>query len=373
MRTRPTLLTIVAVAIATQTAFAQEAEKLVLKMYPISDIVLKVADYPYPGEEASRFSNFGVGGDGRGRFRWGWGRIPGGGAFQVAVDNGGDPYSTALSIDDLVDVIHSFVDSDSWNQGADLKLLGGALVVRQSPKNHVQIGELLTEIRNILGNRRTVSIDARWLMLTSVELDELVAGGDSKSNPLAVDREKLKDHMLEATSLRAVGHCFSGQRTYLVSGSRQNIVSGYIPVVGSIATGADGLVSWDNEPNVHYASGVESHRGSTVGYQPIVERPNLGVLLEIRPTLEGGAEQGAIVDLKSTLSAAGTGPKINLEEIGTNAPQIDRVAITRAELATTLRLPLEVPVVVGGLTLNPAEVGEDGEPSKQVYLILEVR
>src|SRR5690606_23891260 len=205
----------------------------------------------------------------------------------------------------------------------------------------------------------------------------LVAEGEGKSNPLAVDREKLKAHMLETTSLRAVGHCFSGQRIYLVSGSRQNIVSGYIPVVGSIETGAEGLASWDNrstDSTFHFTSDVGRTRQASVGYQPIVERPNRGVLLEIRPTLEGGADQGAIVDLKSTLSGAASAPEIRLEEeVQMLAPQIDRVAITRAELATTLRLPLGVPVVVGGLTLNPAEVGEEGEPAKQVYLILEGR
>ncbi len=378
MRIQPILITLMALAMSAQTALAQEAEKLVLKMYPISDIVLKVADYPYPGEEASRFSNFG-GGMGGGGFGGGGG-FQGGGAFQVGGDLREEPYSTTLTVDDLVEAIHSFVDPDSWDDEAELKVLGGALVVRQTPENHGRIAEFLTEIRNSLGNRRTVSIDARWLMLTSVELDELVAEGEAKSNPLAVDREKLTARMLEPTSLRAIGHCFSGQRTYLVSGSRQNIVSGFIPVVGSIETGAEGL-AWDHtpaDPTLHFVSGIGpaalSSGGRSVGYQPIVERPNLGVLLEIRPTLEGGAEQGAIVDLKSTLSAAGTTPKINLdEEVQWIAPQVDRIAITRAELATTLRLPLGVPVVVGGLTLNPAEVGEEGEPSKQVYLILEVR
>src|SRR5690606_36881942 len=101
-------------------------------------------------------------------------------------------------------------------------------------ENHDTIAEFLKEIRGGLGNRRTVSIDARWLLLGSDELDALLDKENTAESTLVASREQLNLHMRESTSLRAITHCFSGQKIYVVSGSKQNVFSGYIPVVGAL-------------------------------------------------------------------------------------------------------------------------------------------
>jgi hypothetical protein len=168
-------------------------------------------------------------------------------------------------------------------------------------------------------------------------------------------------------------------------GTRQNVVSSYIPVVGSIDPfeRAEKLASGDDGSLIRLVSNsseVDFPRDAQVGYQPVVEKPNLGALLEIRATLTG---ETAVVDLKSTITAlnqqltvpAGAFPTASI------APVVDRIAIETQQFATTLRMPLGKPILVGGLTYAVPTEGRNNLNSEkdvagekpQLYLVLEVR
>jgi hypothetical protein len=391
MRTLWLSLAVVTVTALSQPAQAQDAAApLELKMYPVSDIVLQVADYPYGGA-APQFGTGimgGFGGSGGMGGMGGGGLGGGGGAFQIGGDPGGRAeaggnFSTAVTVFELVEALQTFVDPESWNEAAELQVLGGALVVKQTAENHERIGAFLKELRNSLGNRRTVSIDARWLLLGSDELEALIDSKESTSTPLIANRDQIKQRMGATSSLRAITHCFSGQKVYVVSGSKQNVVSGYIPVVGELQLDEVETPVVQRDGRVR-ATTVQMRmgggNGTQVGYQPIVERPNLGVLLELRPTLVGNDDKWAIVDLKSTLSFSDANvalpPDVDPQGL---APQVDRLKIDTSELATTLRLPLGKPVIIGGLTQRPNKAAdptlEEGheQEARQMYLILEVR
>jgi hypothetical protein len=110
-------------------------------------------------------------------------------------------------------------------------------------------------------------------------------------------------------------------------------------------------------------------------------------VLEIRPTLVPGtkSDQSAIVDLKSTVTVPSEGESEGGIRAGVDslAPAVDRIAIESQEFATTLRVPLGKPVLVGGLTYVPSSQGNvvdaggaaPGAASEQaqLYLVLEVR
>lgn len=128
---------------------------------------------------------------------------------------------------------------------------------------------------------------------------------------------------------------------------------------------------------------VSDDGGGNVGYQPIVSQLNFGALLEIRPTLVPTGDS-VIVNLKSTLTVLS-------QESGDQSPPpaIHQTAIETQELATTMRLPLGQPTLVGGLTyvappVTSTSAGDQlGEKSviaaakttenRQLYLILELR
>ncbi len=394
-------------------------ETYVLRTYDVGDLVISVQDHPYRdalqhaarlgGESGGGGGGFGGGGGGlfsvpdsaairtQTRFNTVSGAAPrmmlcqfgGAGGGRAASGEAGAASPAAgptITISDLVRVIIGTVAYDTWaqNGGGDGKVepLGTALVVWQTPAVHQQIERLLDSIRQTSGQHKTVTIDARWLLLNSDELDSLITP-NSTGIP-QVDRKALAGFTRRSGSIRGLITCFSGQLVYLVSGTRRNIVSGYIPVVGALDNGNGGvsLVSSRSRSQIQLVADVSSAgtaaREPRVGYQPIVANPNFGALLEIRPTLVGS---GAIVDLKSTLTALGD----QTAEVGrgtasdTIAPAVDRVAIETQEFATTLRVPdalLGKPVLVGGLTYvsgsMKASKGSESTDRPQFYLVLEI-
>jgi hypothetical protein len=411
----------------TRAAGAQAKGDYVLRTYEVSDLVINIQDHPYreSTDGPKNLGGGGVGGGGGGGFfsvpesdegfgcndaaigrqplrvqfaqYGGGGGIGGGrgggmgGGAMTGVGAGElSPASTTITLNDLTRVLVNTVASDTWAMNGtgegQVEPIGTALVVWQTPAVHEQIGQLLNQIRQGAGHRKTVTIDARWLLLTSDDLDRLVLP-DQTGVP-AVDRKALDEFTRRPGSIRGITNCFSSQLVYLVSGTRRNVVSSYIPVVGSLEhdAAAETLVSTRRQSLIRLVSdttATNSGKESRVGYQPVVEKPNLGALLEIRPTLMRG-DDSAIVDLKSTLTVAGSHPvqPDGVNDASSIAPSVDRIAIETQEFATTLRMPLKKPVLVGGLTYVPGSTEPndvtakaEGKPaeSPQLYLVLEVR
>jgi hypothetical protein len=271
-----------------------------------------------------------------------------------------------------------------------IEVVGTALVVSQTEEAHEVISQLLDQLRQGSATRRTVSIDARWLLLDSNDLARLVMttdDGDSR-----VDRKVLDEFTRRPTSLRGATKCFSGQAVYVISGTQRSFVSSYIPVVGSVELPhPEVLYAIDNsqsdivftESSGGEGMGMGGFGGRSVGYQPIITTPNFGATLEVRPTLSVGGKEAA-VDLKSTVTFPSPEQPAMDPAAMSGMPQVDRVAIQMQKLATTLRVPLGEPVLVGGMTyLTPTATeapqaqpqnapAEDGE-QRQLYLVIELR
>jgi hypothetical protein len=405
-------------------------EKFAIRTYEVGDLIINVPDYASPsGSEATGaggvmgrsggvgggffnvpddadlgdrshtlpsepivMTQMGGGGTGGGGMGGGMGMMPSGAASPAAASS--DPLQ--IDFDTLIDAIVSVCSPNTWQENGggegDIKVVGAALVVRQTNAVHNEISDLLDQLRAGSARRRTVTIDARWLQLNSDELDQLLAGEDGK-----LSRETLNALTRRHTSLRAMTNCFSGQGVYLISGTRRNVVSGYIPVVGSIdrstpeiaftsltsLTGEASVTFVEDQP---YSERLDFHPTGPagVGYQPVVDRPNLGAKLHIRPTIVQG-ESAAVVDLISTITfpgAANDPVEERLDGVRGSAPAIDRAAIDVQELATTLRVPLGEPTLVGGMSHLGADViaptedaanVQDAREPRQLYLVLEVR
>ncbi len=356
------------------------SEDMVILTYEVSDLILDVPDHP-PGS-LSGTSPFGSTG-GRG--------MPGAGGMGGMMDGGIGPSnagaglrSTRITIEDLERVLIQVIAPESWagNDGdGQVQHLGTSLVIRQTQAIHDEIQSLLDQLRNGQGKQRTVAIDARWLLLDSDELDQLIP--PDQATERQVDRAKLDEFTRRPTSIRGRTNCFTGQLVYLTSGTRRNVVTSFVPVVGSV----------DSPLERQYASlpggaGLFATQlggqGRAVGYQPVVATPNLGVLLQIRPTLVPG-EDRAIVDLHSTLTSLGNSPApatpAEQSPFEPMAPSVDRLAIDTQELGTTLSVPLGKPVLAGGLTYiasSSAHVAQDAgkatsAETPQLYLVLELQ
>ena len=75
----------------------------------------------------------------------------------------------------------------------------------------------------------------------------------------------------------------------------------------------------------------------------------------------GGEAAGAKSDSSGKSPAAGGRTTINL----------DRVNMVVGQLATTLKVPLGEPTLVGGLTREPAADDQDAAATPQLYLFIE--
>jgi hypothetical protein len=376
---------------ADERAAEADNDDFVLRTYDVGDLVLNVPDYPYPGGSGSSSAQsrgpFGGAGFGGGGGGLGGG---GGGFFSVADDENRTVQNSNVTLDVLTDAIISTVASDSWAENgggeADIRPVGNSLVIWQSQSAHARIADLLDQLRSVLNDRRTIRVDARWLLLNSDELDRLTA----TNAEFTLDRKQLESLTRRRTTIRGLTNCFSGQLVYVVSGTRRNFVSGYIPVVGSVESprGDAQLASLHGGARVWFVGDQTAVGGGnerSVGYQPIVEKTTRGALLEIRPTVVRGSKS-AIVDLRSTLTIPGGQALVVLDKSDETPgpPVVDRIAMDTQEFATTMRVPLGEPVLVGGLTYVPPALGAtpDADPtqpkaaaleSPQYYLILELR
>ena len=405
---------------------AAKSDDYVLLTYEVGDLVLNVPDYPCPDGFNSTTGFTRRGAAGMGGAIGGYGVVGGAAGAEAAEGMGSYPGpqspSPRIAMTDLMRVLVTVIAPETWVQrsgagqeghpgpygvlepfgaaapamedqskggGGDgeLQQLGTSLIIRQTKAVHEQIDDLLAQLRSGSGKRKTVAVDARWLRLNSDDLARLIPSGEDGASQ--VDRQVLAELTRRPSSIRGMTNCFNGQLVYLVSGTRQNIVTSFVPVVGGIdwREPADSPQYSALEHGARYVFTQQEHQRA-VGYQPVIEVPNFGALLEIRPTLIPG-DDTAIVDLRSTLTAPGKPSQELVMQRAEDllAPMVDRVAIDTQRLATTLNVPLGRPVLVGGMTYispstgafrhepidAPPRTGETIGEVPQLYLILELR
>jgi hypothetical protein len=376
-------------------AAGQDGDDLELRAYPYADLLIAAPSYPYdeglPTVGRQGAMSFGWGGmmGGMGMGGMGMGGM-GMGGMQPATSEGsseageggtaagersryvfGSVEGSRLfnSPEGLIQAIMKVVAPETWEEvggAASVAAFGGLLLVNQTPENHEKLDGFFETIRAEGATARTVVVEARWLLLDASGLDELLgrdAAKPGENGPLTVDPGVCDRLSREVPGYRGRITCFSGQTVHLASGNRLNVVISAIPVAGS-----------------------------GVGYQPVLSVVNAGVLLQVTPSLLPGTD-AAILDVQSTV----TGPvepepipfvgsdfpaiekvdplsRESIREPGGSATvTLDRLDIPTQQLATALRVPLDKPVLVGGLTLDPTETEADQPDRERKVLYLVVR
>lgn len=379
------------VALVPLPAVAQQrakpaAEQQVVKVYRVIDLVLPAPNYPYEGTYLPAMKEGGstrpstgpvMGGMGGGMMG-GMGSGMGGGMFQVpdhlaqrAGGGGAAPAvkrqpprirvgAAAFDLGQLIEAITTTVEPSSWDEvggPGSVAIVGGALAIRQTPAIQAQVQEFLEALKRESGTLRTLTLQARWLLLDDGQMAELCRSGDEAASDGATIDPKVLAALTPSTQQYA-GRitCFNGQTVHIISGRLHTVINGAIPVVG----------------------------GSDVGYQPIMLSPHLGVLLEITPSILP-EDDGVLVDLHSTITrweTPGDPAHLATSPNGKHAIDVDRTNASAQQFATSLLIPLDEPVLVGGVTAPETdktgrEVGgaqaDTGGRRSGLYLVLEVR
>jgi hypothetical protein len=361
------------------TANAEQERPLVVRVYPVEDLLQTVSDYPYrgglpgsfPHPAAGRFG--GMGGVGGGV---GGGAGGGGGMFSVPSETGPPQVLRQFGIagggaqpedqretkqNELLEMIKSYVNGNWDNSGAECSIFRGSLIVRNTEEIQKAVTDLLKAVRATNEVGRSVTIDATWLVLTPQQLETVRQLSAAKGDASSTDtRKSFNELALQATAIHGHLSCLNGQQVHLATGRRQVIASGGTPTVG---VGA-------------------------VGYAPIVSVLNVGAVLQVRPSLS--ADSGKVlVDLGSVVTqwkepaapiqissqaVAGTDERKAEGPLVHSMVTVDRADVGAQEWSTTVSIPIGQPVYVGSVTLGGEKAGhlEPGQNS-ELALVIEVR
>jgi hypothetical protein len=248
------------------------------------------------------------------------------------------PVTPPVAMDSLKALIVQTVDMGSWkDNGGDtgsISTYNSELFILQTEENHAAIQHLFDELRKV--RTRMVRVRADWVLLSRGELDKLQKNGGDDTAALPEVSRKMLDALPQNT-VHYTGQivCFSGQTVHVAAGRARNVVTSVTPVVAP----------------------------GSVAMQPSVQYTHYGVSLEINPTV---STDSATLDLSSVVSdAANPGPADTTQP---GIPTVDRASAVVQNFHTTVQVPLNKPVLVGGSTSDPAA---DQASGKELYLIVE--
>ena len=213
---------------------------------------------------------------------------------------------------------------------------------------------LLTNLRAVSPGLRVVSIRAVWLQLDLKQLDQLLHSKPGKEG--GIGRKALYEMAGKTKGYLGAITCLSGQTVHIASGRSRTAIIGAVPVV-------DG--------------------GGEPGYQPQIAQPQAGALLQVTPQLLPNT-QGAMLDLCSSVTRTvdkpetirfysfdGHGAKKDADKSPGRGITLDRINMVVSQLATSLKVPLNEPTLVGGLTTETPDGEEQAADSPQLYLFVE--
>jgi hypothetical protein len=349
-----------------------QARELVVKVYPVQDLLLTQVDHPYrgglPGE--SRAAQFGGGGLGGGMSG-----MSGGAGGMFSVPRPGEPPQVLRQIgggqvnagraqqteergEELMEVITNYVAG--WDDaGVDKKIFRGNLIVRNTVEVHQKLAAFLEALRSNGAGARTVTIEATWLVLTPQQLESLRQASATHSDSGSGIRKNFDELSRQTTAIHGRITCLSGQLVHLATGRRQVISSGGTPTVGVGAT----------------------------GYTPNLSVINLGAVLQVTPVVAGDSR--AIVDLQNVVTQwKEPGPPIQVAsqvlagvaEKKLEGPlvhtmiTVDRADIGTQEWSTTVSIPTGQPFYVGSVTLtNDKSSHLEAGQNPELALVIEIR
>jgi hypothetical protein len=387
---------------ASQPSENVEEPRVEVRIYDLSDLLAFIAPYPamvtsdigpfdQPVFPAASDSVSGMSAAGMGGMMGGMGAGMGGGMMSVLAQNVdpqksdrprlGSPTQAAgaagqaqqpgrppaaisgvrISLDDLITAITQTIDPKSWDQNGGqgtIAPLGNSLLVSAIPPVHEQITRLFDTFRKRWGTLRTVSVEAHWLWLSNARLAAVLADGEAKGQQrpafgLVSDAaweallRELRQADKQPAGYQAVVTCYNGQTVHAVSGSQRRVIGGMVPVVD----------------------------GGAPAYMPTVATFQEGAALQVTPMVTSAGKL-VMLDVHSRVALLRSGPNgpppaMEIATAGKSpardvAATIDRMNIANQHLETTLRVPVDRRMLVGGMTFEAQP--KSGDPSLYLFV-----
>lgn len=326
-------------------AAAREGGKRTVRLYDLTDLVRPIGDHEFP-DRISPPARI------QARERW---------MVSTGLFGGGEPQRppgepAPVEMKDIAQLIEADL-ALAGDENVPMRILGNTLAIAQTDESHARTQRFLAAMREVT---RPVHVDAFWLILAPDDVARLLkdpkpaaaAGAEVDAAALAA----ITDRRLHA---RGAVSCVSGQRVQLLAGRVRTVVIDQTSLVGTGAT----------------------------AYDPEVENLLAGTTLQIRPMLADGKARVDVVvsggdwtepapPVRVAHHQAVYAPATQPTDLSVSGRYeadavIDRVNMSIHHLATTVRLPLGRPTLIGGMTVEPS-AGERKAADAQLYLILRV-
>jgi len=154
----------------------RDPENMITRLYDVQDLIFRVPDFAGPRLDVAEV--LATAGE------------EGGGGFITDEDEEDIPEPTRREmLEQLIEVIKTSIDPESWNTGAELTQHLGQLTIKQTPENHRKIIKLLDDFR--ASRAVEISIEARFIEVTTgflervgVDMDILLNVGSSQSGTM---------------------------------------------------------------------------------------------------------------------------------------------------------------------------------------------
>jgi hypothetical protein len=271
------------------------------------------------------------------------------------------------TIDELINAIQQTIAPDHWDSNggeASIARVGTALLISANQSMHDQIDALLSLFRQRWRTLRSITVRADWLWLTAGELNGLLGEHADQSRDAAtivVDKNAwaklLDDEHNDAKHHRAYNAaltCYNGQTVRTESGGQSLAVTDMTPVVQQVP---------------------DAKAPQPVLFDPSVTIVQEGAALQITPVATKSAKY-VVLDVHSRVARlkkpAVKQAQISTKELPTRVTPaeivdaIDRPTLTTHRLSTTLRVPTDQTVLVGGMTFESQP--EAGDPNLYLFV-----
>ena len=266
-------------------------------------------------------------------------------------------------MDDLIQAITSTISPSSWDEvggPGTISRLGNALLISSTRQNHDQIESLLQLFRQRWGTLRTISVRAWWLWLDEAQVAPLLTGGKAPAEGEAVPAFGVVDLQLwDKLIAELAGPDRPAQLGYRAS------LTCYNGQTVSTQTARQSLLVTDIQPQIlGQITGKETSQPIVV-YHPTTTIIQEGAALQVTP-ISNTSGKYVVLDVHSQVTdllkpADGAPRKTAPRDDGATLPgpaaviaAIDRPQLAIQQLATTLRVPADKVMLIGGMTSDSA-------------------
>jgi hypothetical protein len=275
------------------------------------------------------------------------------------------------TVDRLIEVIQQTISPELWTEGeGSIAQLGANLIVVADETTHQQIDDMLNLFRKRWGSLRTISVRAWWVWMTDDELTKLLAdphaAGDDGIKAFGLVKPDAWTQLLKPPAAGQKGDaperragwqaaitCYNGQTVHTLSGGQRAQIIGITPSVSEREVAYSPLTGLLQE-------------GVALQVTPVTNTTGQTVLLDVRSRVCLLADEQRLME-KVEKQPADTKRPATPNPAAQVAAVVERPKVQLHRLATTLRVPVGRPMLIGGMTFE--ERPEPGQPN--LYLFVE--